>query len=118
MESINKIKVFVSSKCDDQNTGHKYSDVRNGIKERLESTGLAEVYVFEEESASTLSAEQHYSFALESCMPLKLSYPFYFGVLEPFVSTCLLILYDGRHGFPYAGGMPLCRVRFRHDVLR
>ena len=65
MESINKIKVFVSSKCDDQNTGHKYSDVRNGIKERLESTGLAEVYVFEEESASTLSAEQHYSFALE-----------------------------------------------------
>ncbi len=65
LESRNKIKVFVSSKCDDEKTGTKYADVRLGIKAKLENTGLAEVYVFEEEGSSTLSAVKHYSFALE-----------------------------------------------------
>ena len=65
MESNNKIKVFISSKCDDQSTGNKYTEVRNNIKTKLERTGLADVYVFEEEGSSTLSAVNHYSFALE-----------------------------------------------------
>ncbi len=65
MESDNKIKVFISSKCDDPTTGNKYSNVRTELKRLIEDTGLAEVYVFEEESSSTLSARNHYSYALE-----------------------------------------------------
>lgn len=55
-----KIKVFISSNGDE-----KYLPIRNQLKERIELTGIAETYVFEEEGASTLTAEQHYRFALK-----------------------------------------------------
>ena len=56
-----KIKVFISSKCGDE----KYDYVRSEIKYLIEKTNLAEVYIFEKESASSMSAESHYKFALE-----------------------------------------------------
>lgn len=57
-----KLNVFVSSKCDNE----KYRTVRKEIKELIEETGLANVYIFEEVGASTLTAEDNYLFALES----------------------------------------------------
>ena len=57
-----KIKVFISSKC-----GGKYDNVRLKLKETIENTNLAEVYLFEEAEASTLSAIDHYSLALQEC---------------------------------------------------
>lgn len=55
-----KIKVFISSNCD-----KRYIPIRSQLKRKIESTGIAEVYIFEEEGASTLSAEEHYRFALK-----------------------------------------------------
>lgn len=57
-----KIKVFISSKC-----GGKYDNVRLKLKETIENTNLAEVYLFEEAEASTLSAIDHYTLALQEC---------------------------------------------------
>ncbi|WP_303862742.1 hypothetical protein [Alkalibaculum bacchi] len=45
----------------------KYSFVREALKVLIESTGFAKTYVFESEGASTTSAGQHYTFALEDC---------------------------------------------------
>ncbi len=56
-----KIKVFISSIWG--NT--KYDTVRSELKTAIEETNLAQVYLFETENASTLSAEAHYTFALE-----------------------------------------------------
>lgn len=58
-----KIEVFISSICGES----KYDKVRKRLKELIESTRLAHVYTFEGEGASTLSAEEHYIHALESC---------------------------------------------------
>lgn len=43
-----KLKIFISSKC-----GGKYEYVRKGLKLLLESTGLANVFVYEDELASS-----------------------------------------------------------------
>lgn len=58
-----KVEVFISSICGES----KYDEVRKRLKELIESTQLAHVYTFEGEGASTLSAEEHYIHALESC---------------------------------------------------
>ena len=56
-----KIKVFISSICGVE----KYDKVRADLKCAIESTQLADVYTFESKGASTLSAGDHYKFALE-----------------------------------------------------
>lgn len=56
-----KIRVFISSICGVE----KYDKVRAELKSLIESTQLANVYMFEEEGASTLEAGNHYIFALE-----------------------------------------------------
>ena len=60
-----KIKVFISSRC---GYGYeKYNLVRQALKTLIESTQLADVYLFEEPGASTVSAIQHYSYPLREC---------------------------------------------------
>lgn len=59
-----KIQVFISSACGDEPEKQKYNFVREALKVLIESTGFAEVYVFESYGASTTSAGQHYTFAL------------------------------------------------------
>jgi len=62
MITINeKIKIFISSKIGEQ----KYEIVRAGLRELIESTGLAEPYVFEDKEASSISAGRHYIYKLE-----------------------------------------------------
>lgn len=56
-----KIKVFISSICGKE----KYDKVRKKLRVAIEDTKLAVVYTFEEEGASTLTAGEHYKFALE-----------------------------------------------------
>lgn len=51
-----KIKVFISSKCGIK----KYDRIRAGLKEAIEKTVPATVYLFETEGASTLPAGEHY----------------------------------------------------------
>lgn len=60
-----KIRVFISSKCDTPGEMPKYDPIRAELKQVIEKTGLAIVYTFEGETASTLSASDHYIFALE-----------------------------------------------------
>ena len=62
-----KIKVFISSICGTTVAKRKYNIVRAGLKTLIESTHFAEVYVFEDEGASTISAGQHYTSELENC---------------------------------------------------
>ena len=57
-----KIKVFVSSICGTP----KYDNVRFKLKEAIEGTNLAQVYLFEDEDASSFSAGEHYTLALET----------------------------------------------------
>ena len=57
-----RIKVFISSICGDKG---KYDRVRASLKRLLEETKMVDVYLFEQEEASTLTAEQHYLWALE-----------------------------------------------------
>ena len=57
-----RIKVFISSICGD---GGKYDRVRAKIKQAIEDTKLADVYLFEAKDASTLPAGDHYVWALE-----------------------------------------------------
>ena len=56
-----KIKVFISSICGVK----KYDEVREELKKLIELTKLADVCTLENEEASTLSEENHHSFALE-----------------------------------------------------
>lgn len=60
-----KIKVFISSKCDRAEDPPKYNPIRKELKQAIEKTGLASVYTFEDEPASTWNAGEHYTFALE-----------------------------------------------------
>ena len=60
-----KLKVFISSACGKGVNKEKYNYVREGLKVLIEATGLADVYVFESEGASTISAENHFSYALQ-----------------------------------------------------
>ena len=48
-----KIKVFISSACGDEDWKQKYNRVRKELKKLIEETGFAEVYVFELEGASS-----------------------------------------------------------------
>ena len=57
-----KIRVFISSKCGDRG---KYDNVRAKLKKAIVATNLADVYSFEDEGASTLSAKSHYIWALK-----------------------------------------------------
>ncbi|WP_029425049.1 hypothetical protein [Alkalibacillus haloalkaliphilus] len=56
-----KVKVFISSRSDSP----KYVEVRNNLKDRIEETGLANVFVFEDTGSSSLTAEQVYLYDLE-----------------------------------------------------
>lgn len=58
-----KVNVFISSACGDGK--EKYNEIRKQLKTLIEDTGCAKVYLFEDEAASTLSASQHYLYALE-----------------------------------------------------
>ena len=60
-----KLRVFISSKCDKAGEQPKYNPIRHKLKEIIEKTELADVYVFEDESASVLSAESHYTYNLQ-----------------------------------------------------
>lgn len=62
IESSYKIKIFISSKHGDKG---KYDRVRSQLKKRIEETGLAFVYAFESEAASTLTVGEHFSWGLE-----------------------------------------------------
>lgn len=65
IHSEGKIKVFISSKCDNNDETPKYGPIRKELKEKIEQTGLAKVYIFEDMGSSTLSAEDHYSLYLQ-----------------------------------------------------
>lgn len=52
---IRKVKVFISSKCNET-----YNIVRNALRALLEETGLIETYVFEDEPASSKQLEDAY----------------------------------------------------------
>ena len=56
-----KLKVFISSICGTP----KYDDIRKALKDKITQTQLADVYVFEQEEASTLPAEADYIYALQ-----------------------------------------------------
>lgn len=59
----NKIKVFISSRCGE---GYeRYNEVRKELKKLIESSQIADVYLFEEEGSSTLTAQKHYLYAID-----------------------------------------------------
>lgn len=62
----NKLKVFISSKTGETSADQKYVLARIAAKETLESAGFFEVYSFESEGPSTLSAQDHFSGNLEN----------------------------------------------------
>lgn len=57
----NKLKIFISSICGND----KYDKIRLELANAIEATEFANVYLFEGEGASTLTAGNHYTFALE-----------------------------------------------------
>lgn len=61
IEASHKIKVFISSQHGDNG---KYDCVRRKLKKTIEETGLAYVYTFEQEAASTLTVGNHFSWGL------------------------------------------------------
>lgn len=56
-----KIRVFISSVCGNE----KYDTMRKELKELIEGTGIAKVYVFEGGGASTFTAEQDYLYGVD-----------------------------------------------------
>lgn len=61
-QAINhKMKVFISSKC-----GNEYTNIRNDLKQKLESMSLFTVYCFEQEPASSEKLRDSYMKQLES----------------------------------------------------
>lgn len=62
-----RIKVFISSACGEGEEKQKYNIARAGLKTLIESTNIADVYTFESEGASTITAGEHYTRALENC---------------------------------------------------
>lgn len=64
LSSGEKLKVFVSSCCGDNG---KYDRTRMILKNSIEQTNVATVYSFETQGASTISAGNHYTWALEDC---------------------------------------------------
>lgn len=57
-----KINVFISSICGIK----RYDTLRANLKQLIEETNLANVYLFEETGASTLTAQHHYVWELEN----------------------------------------------------
>lgn len=57
-----KIQVFLSSNLGGKN--NRYNKIRDSIKEEVEKTGIAQIYVFEQENASTFSTGEHYIFGM------------------------------------------------------
>lgn len=55
-----KIKVFISSACGDEDWKQKYNYVRAGLKALIEATQLATAYTFESAGGSIISATHHY----------------------------------------------------------
>lgn len=55
-----KVKVFISSNC-----GGRYTVVREALRLLLLETGMCEVYMFEEEGATTSDVESSYMRKLE-----------------------------------------------------
>ena len=55
-----KLQVFISSKCGEP----KYDSARKNLKDKIEATGLADVYLFEGTEASTLTAKSDYLLSL------------------------------------------------------
>ena len=56
-----KLRIFISSICGVD----KYDVLRKKLKNAIEETQLADVYIFEAEEASTLSAKNHYRWKLQ-----------------------------------------------------
>lgn len=65
---INPLKVFISSGCGKGK--ERYNEIRKNLKEKIENTRFAKVYLFEEDGrASTQTAEQIYLRELDdSCV--------------------------------------------------
>ena len=59
----NKIKVFISSRCGENY--ERYDNVRLQLKEKIEVTNIAEVYLFEASGSSTQTAQQDYLYELD-----------------------------------------------------
>lgn len=60
-EKNNKVKIFISSKCDDKDLNDlKYGVMRKALTLLLEETGLCEVFVFEEGTATSRGLEHSY----------------------------------------------------------
>lgn len=57
-----KIQVFLSSNLGGKD--NRYNEIRDLIKEEVEKTGIAQIYVFEQENSSTFTTEEHYIFGL------------------------------------------------------
>lgn len=64
LEIGTKIKVFISSICGNPEKP-KYDEVRASLKDAIEATEIADVYLFEGEGAATITAGNHYSWELE-----------------------------------------------------
>ena len=62
-----KLEVFISSRMEKDDGQHaRYTKIRREVKELIEETGLANVYVFEEESGSIRITEEHYLTSLKN----------------------------------------------------
>ncbi len=61
IETGEKVRVFISSECETE----KYTAIRKKLKKRIEGTGIARVYIFEEGGPSTLTAEQDYLYGVD-----------------------------------------------------
>lgn len=60
-ETYNKVSIFISSKCDNENSDDlKYGVMRKALTLLLEETGLCKVFVFEEGAATSQKLEHSY----------------------------------------------------------
>lgn len=62
IKSNNEINIFISSNGTDED----FLIIRENLKKRIEDTGIAQVYLFEQSSASTLDAEPYYTFNVDT----------------------------------------------------
>ena len=60
LEAKKKLNVFISS-----NISESYTPIRKKLKEKILKTGIANVYMFEDNGSSTMSAQQEYLSELE-----------------------------------------------------
>lgn len=60
-EGLNKVKIFISSKCDSKDSDDlKYGVMRKALAFLLEETGLCDVFIFEKGTATSCSLEHSY----------------------------------------------------------